>query len=201
MYQFIVKRFFDIMVSSIVLLVSMPFMLILLPILAFSNKGKVFFTQLRPGFKARPFTLFKLKTMSDEKDQFGNLLPDEQRLHGIGAFIRKTSLDEIPQMINVLKGDMSLVGPRPLLMEYLKLYSTEQARRHEVKPGITGWAQVNGRNAISWDQKFKFDVWYVENISFSVDFKILVQTVFKVANADGISGSGTVTMTKFEGTK
>lgn len=201
MYQFIVKRFFDIMVSFIVLLVSMPFMLILLPILAFSNKGKVFFTQLRPGFKARPFTLFKLKTMSDEKDQFGNLLPDEQRLHGIGAFIRKTSLDEIPQMINVLKGDMSLVGPRPLLMEYLKLYSTEQARRHEVKPGITGWAQVNGRNAISWDQKFKFDVWYVENISFSVDFKILVRTVFKVANADGISGSGTVTMTKFEGTK
>jgi lipopolysaccharide/colanic/teichoic acid biosynthesis glycosyltransferase len=201
MYQFIVKRFFDIMVSSIVLLVSMPFMLILLPILAFSNKGKVFFTQLRPGFKARPFTLFKLKTMSDEKDQFGNLLPDEKRLHGIGAFVRKTSLDEIPQMINVLKGDMSLVGPRPLLMEYLKLYSTEQARRHEVKPGITGWAQVNGRNAISWDQKFKFDVWYVDNISFSVDFKILVQTVFKVANADGISGSGTVTMTKFEGTK
>lgn len=201
MYQFIVKRFFDIVVSSIVLLVSMPFMSILLPILAFSNKGKVLFTQLRPGFKARPFTLFKLKTMSDEKDQFGNLLPDEQRLHGIGAFIRKTSLDEIPQMINVLKGDMSLVGPRPLLMEYLKLYSTEQARRHEVKPGITGWAQVNGRNAISWDQKFKFDVWYVDNISFSVDFKILVQTVFKVANADGISGSGTVTMTKFEGSK
>jgi hypothetical protein len=201
MYQFVVKRFFDIMVSSFVLLVSMPFMLILLPILAFSNKGKVFFKQLRPGFKARPFTLFKLKTMSDEKDQFGNLLPDEQRLHGIGAFVRKTSLDEIPQMINVLKGDMSLVGPRPLLMEYLKLYSNEQARRHEVKPGITGWAQVNGRNAISWEQKFKFDVWYVDNISFGVDLKILVQTVFKVANADGISGSGTVTMTKFEGSK
>jgi len=201
MYQFVVKRFFDIMVSSFVLLVAMPFMLILLPILAFSNKGKVFFKQLRPGFKARPFTLFKLKTMSDEKDQFGNLLPDEQRLHGIGAFVRKTSLDEIPQMINVLKGDMSLVGPRPLLMEYLKLYSNEQARRHEVKPGITGWAQVNGRNAISWEQKFKFDVWYVDNISFGVDLKILVQTVFKVANADGISGSGTVTMTKFEGSK
>jgi len=201
MYQFVVKRFFDIMVSSFVLLVSMPFMLILLPILAFSNKGKVFFKQLRPGFKARPFTLFKLKTMSDEKDQFGNLLPDEQRLHGIGSFVRKTSLDEIPQMINVLKGDMSLVGPRPLLMEYLKLYSNEQARRHEVKPGITGWAQVNGRNAISWEQKFKFDVWYVDNISFGVDLKILVQTVFKVANADGISGSGTVTMTKFEGSK
>jgi lipopolysaccharide/colanic/teichoic acid biosynthesis glycosyltransferase len=201
MYQFIFKRLFDIMVSSIVLLASLPFMLVLLPILAVSNKGKVFFTQLRPGFKARPFTLFKLKTMSDEKDQFGNLLPDEQRLHGVGAFIRKTSLDEIPQMINVLKGDMSLIGPRPLLMEYLSLYSKEQARRHEVKPGITGWAQVNGRNAISWDQKFKFDVWYVENISFSTDLKILVQTVFKVANADGISGGGTVTMTKFEGSK
>lgn len=201
MYQFIVKRLFDIMVSSIVLLASLPFMLILLPILAISNKGKVFFKQLRPGYKARPFTLFKLKTMSDEKDQFGNLLPDELRLHGVGAFIRKTSLDEIPQMINVLKGDMSLIGPRPLLMEYLKLYSTEQARRHEVKPGITGWAQVNGRNAISWEQKFKFDVWYVDNISFSTDLKILVLTVLKVANADGISGSGTVTMTKFEGSR
>jgi undecaprenyl phosphate N,N'-diacetylbacillosamine 1-phosphate transferase len=201
MYQFIVKRFFDILISSFVLLITLPIMLLLLPILAFSNKGKVFFTQLRPGYKARPFTLFKLKTMSDEKDQNGNLLPDEQRLHGIGAFIRKTSLDEIPQLINVLKGDMSLVGPRPLLMEYLKLYSTEQARRHEVKPGITGWAQVNGRNAISWEQKFKFDVWYVDNISFIVDLKVLVQTVFKVANADGISGDGTVTMTKFEGSR
>jgi lipopolysaccharide/colanic/teichoic acid biosynthesis glycosyltransferase len=186
-------------VALVVLAVAAPFMLIILPLLAIANKGKVFFTQQRPGLNSKPFTLIKLKTMSDEKDQYGNLLPDELRLHGIGAFIRKTSLDEIPQMINVLKGDMSLVGPRPLLMDYLPLYTAEQAKRHDVKPGITGWAQVNGRNAISWEQKFAFDVWYVQHIGFMLDMKILIQTVFKVVNADGIAANGSVTMTKFEG--
>ena len=195
----IIKRFFDFLVALVVLAVAAPFMLIILPLLAIANKGKVFFAQQRPGLNSKPFTLIKLKTMSDEKDQYGNLLPDELRLHGIGAFIRKTSLDEIPQMINVLKGDMSLVGPRPLLMDYLPLYTAEQAKRHDVKPGITGWAQVNGRNAISWEQKFAFDVWYVQHIGFMLDMKILIQTVFKVANADGIAASGSVTMTKFEG--
>jgi lipopolysaccharide/colanic/teichoic acid biosynthesis glycosyltransferase len=195
----IIKRFFDFLVALVVLAVAAPFMLIILPLLAIANKGKVFFTQQRPGLNSKPFTLIKLKTMSDEKDQYGNLLPDELRLHGIGAFIRKTSLDEIPQMINVLKGDMSLVGPRPLLMDYLPLYTAEQAKRHDVKPGITGWAQVNGRNAISWEQKFAFDVWYVQHIGFMLDMKILIQTVFKVVNADGIAANGSVTMTKFEG--
>ncbi len=195
----IIKRFFDFLVALVVLAVAAPFMLIILPLLAIANKGKVFFTQQRPGLNSKPFTLIKLKTMSDEKDQYGNLLPDELRLHGIGAFIRKTSLDEIPQMINVLKGDMSLVGPRPLLMEYLPLYTAEQAKRHDVKPGITGWAQVNGRNAISWEQKFAFDVWYVQHIGFMLDVKILIQTVFKVVNADGIAANGSVTMTKVEG--
>jgi len=195
----IIKRFFDFLVALVVLAVAAPFMLIILPLLAIANKGKVFFTQQRPGLNSKPFTLIKLKTMSDEKDQYGNLLPDELRLHGIGAFIRKTSLDEIPQMINVLKGDMSLVGPRPLLMDYLPLYTAEQAKRHDVKPGITGWAQVNGRNAISWEQKFAFDVWYVQHIGFMLDVKILIQTVFKVVNADGIAANGSVTMTKFEG--
>lgn len=199
LYPLIIKRFFDFLVALFVLIVSAPFMLFILPLLAIANKGKVFFTQQRPGLNCKPFTLIKLKTMSDEKDQYGNLLPDELRLHGVGAFIRKTSLDEIPQMINVLKGDMSLVGPRPLLMDYLPLYNAEQAKRHNVKPGITGWAQVNGRNAISWEQKFAFDVWYVQHIGFMLDVKILIQTVFKVANADGIAASGSVTMTKFEG--
>jgi lipopolysaccharide/colanic/teichoic acid biosynthesis glycosyltransferase len=199
LYPLIIKRFFDFLVALVVLAVAAPFMLIILPLLAIANKGKVFFTQQRPGLNSKPFTLIKLKTMSDEKDQYGNLLPDELRLHGFGAFIRKTSLDEIPQMINVLKGDMSLVGPRPLLMDYLPLYTAEQAKRHNVKPGITGWAQVNGRNAISWEQKFAFDVWYVQHIGFMLDVKILIQTVFKVANADGIAADGSVTMTKFEG--
>ena len=199
LYPLIIKRFFDFLVALVVLAVATPFMLIILPLLAIANKGKVFFTQQRPGLNSKPFTLIKLKTMSDEKDQYGNLLPDELRLHGVGAFIRKTSLDEIPQMINVLKGDMSLVGPRPLLMDYLPLYTAEQAKRHDVKPGITGWAQVNGRNAISWEQKFAFDVWYVQHIGFMLDVKILIQTVFKVANADGIAANGSVTMTKFEG--
>jgi undecaprenyl phosphate N,N'-diacetylbacillosamine 1-phosphate transferase len=170
-------------------------------LLARANRGKVWFTQMRPGKNGKLFLLIKFKTMSDARDDRGELLPDEERLHGVGKFIRKTSLDEIPQLINVLKGDMSIVGPRPLLVEYLPLYSEEQRSRHDVKPGITGWAQVNGRNTISWEQKFAYDVWYVKHQSFWLDMKILVLTVLKVFKAEGISSATSVTMEKFSGTR
>jgi len=168
-------------------------------ILTISNQGSPFFFQVRPGLNNKLFKVIKFKTMNDKKDQFGHLLPDADRLTKLGSFIRKASLDEFPQLLNVLKGDMSLVGPRPLLVEYLPLYSKEQASRHLVKPGITGWAQVNGRNAISWEQKFILDVWYVENQSFLLDIKILFLTVLKVFMRDGISSADTVTMSKFTG--
>lgn len=168
-------------------------------LLAWVNKGTPFFVQQRPGKNLKTFKVIKFKTMKDMVNSKGEQLPDEQRLTGIGKWIRTTSLDEIPQLISVIKGDMSLVGPRPLLMEYIPLYSVEQARRHEVKPGITGWAQINGRNAISWQQKFMYDCWYVDNLSFILDLKILFITVIKVYRAEGISGARVVTAEKFNG--
>ena len=161
----------------------------------------ILFRQKRPGLDAKIFGIYKFRTMTIEKDESGELLPDEQRLVGIGKFIRSTSLDELPQLFNVLKGEMSFIGPRPLLIEYLILYNERQKKRHDVKPGITGWAQVNGRNAISWEQKFKYDVWYVENQSFGLDIKILWMTFLKVLKRSDISSNTTVTMEKFEGTK
>ena len=174
-------------------------MLIVILLLLIANKGKAFFLQPRPGKNGRIFKVVKFKTMTDERDKFGDFLPDGDRITSIGNFIRKTSLDEIPQLLNVIKGDMSLVGPRPLLVEYLPLYDSFQARRHEVKPGITGWAQVNGRNAISWQQKFEYDVWYVDNLSFKTDFIILWKTFSKVFKSEGISSSTSATMEKFNG--
>jgi lipopolysaccharide/colanic/teichoic acid biosynthesis glycosyltransferase len=168
-------------------------------LLFFANNGKPFFFQRRPGKNGRIFLLMKFKTMNDRKDANGQLLPDEQRLTRVGKFIRKTSLDELPQLINVIKGDMSLVGPRPLLVEYLPLYTPFQNRRHEVKPGITGWAQVNGRNAISWESKFERDVWYVDHVSLALDFKIIFLTIKKVFKTEGISQQGHATMPVFTG--
>jgi undecaprenyl phosphate N,N'-diacetylbacillosamine 1-phosphate transferase len=163
------------------------------------NDGKVWFKQERPGRNERIFSVIKFKTMSDERDASGNLLPDEKRLSGVGRFIRKTSLDELPQLLNVVLGHMSLVGPRPLLKEYLPLYDDIQRRRHEVRPGITGWAQVNGRNTVSWPQKFAYDVWYVDHVSFWLDLRILFLTIIKVFKAEGISSPTSVTMEKFHG--
>jgi len=168
-------------------------------ILYFVNGGKVWFRQERPGKDGRIFSVIKFKTMRDDRDAAGNLLPDEERLSGVGKLIRKTSLDELPQLLNVIAGHMSLVGPRPLLKEYLPLYNEVQKRRHEVRPGITGWAQVNGRNTVSWPQKFAYDVWYVDHVSFWLDIKILFLTVMKVFKAEGISSTTSVTMEKFHG--
>ena len=195
------KRLFDLFVASLTLLIlAIP--LIILIFLVYAKLGKpIVFCQTRPGLMGAPFKMFKFRTMTDERDQAGNLLPDEARLTEFGKFLRATSLDELPSLWNVLVGNISLVGPRPLLMEYLPLYSAEQARRHEVKPGITGWAQANGRNAISWEEKFKLDVWYVENQTFLLDMKILWMTVHKVLNRHGISADGEVTMAKFKGTR
>ncbi|MEN9919592.1 MAG: hypothetical protein RL662_2028 [Bacteroidota bacterium] len=167
----------------------------------FANNGKAFFLQARPGKNGKIFKVIKYKTMNDKKGMDGQLLSDAERLTSIGRFIRKTSLDEVPQLLNVIKGDMSLVGPRPLLVEYLPLYNNEQAKRHNVCPGITGWAQINGRNAISWQQKFEYDVWYVNHISFTLDIRILLMTILKVFKSDGITSYSSVTMEKFEGTK
>ncbi|SJN48223.1 Lipid carrier : UDP-N-acetylgalactosaminyltransferase [Sphingobacterium faecium PCAi_F2.5] len=201
MYKGFFKHFFDFCIALIGLILLSPVFLLLTIGLFIVNKGKPFFFQARPGFKGKIFKIVKFKTMTDKKDKNGDLLPDADRLTSIGAFVRKTSLDEIPQLINVLKGDMSLIGPRPLLPQYLTLYSSFQARRHEVKPGITGWAQVNGRNAISWKQKFDFDVWYVDNLSVITDIKILYLTVLKVLKRDGISAKGEVTVGAFKGNK
>ena len=167
--------------------------------LFFANNGKPFFFQTRPGKNEKLFQIIKFKTMNDKKDAAGNLLSDAERLTPIGSFVRKTSLDEIPQLLNVLKGDMSLIGPRPLLIQYLPLYNSIQKKRHNIRPGITGWAQVNGRNAISWEQKFEYDVWYVENCTFALDVKILFLTVKKVFKSEGISQEGEVTMEVFKG--
>jgi undecaprenyl phosphate N,N'-diacetylbacillosamine 1-phosphate transferase len=199
MYCNLVKPFFDRIISLAILLVTSPVFLIVAALLAITNHGKVFFTQKRPGRHEKVFTVIKFRTMADVIDAGGHLLPDEHRLTGIGKVIRSTSLDELPQLINVLKGDMSFVGPRPLLVEYLGLYNAEQRRRHEVKPGITGWAQVNGRNTVSWPQKFAYDVWYVDHQSFLLDLRILLLTVLKVFKAEGISSTTSVTMEKFHG--
>lgn len=189
----------DYILSMLGFLVISPLFLIVTVSLFITNKGEVFFVQQRPGKNTRIFKVIKFKTMTNERDANGNLLPDAQRLTRIGKFVRSASLDEIPQLLNVLKGDMSLVGPRPLLVEYLPLYSPEQARRHEVKPGITGWAQVNGRNAISWQQKFEYDVWYVDHISLTLDAKILLLTIINVIKKEGISKDGYATTERFEG--
>lgn len=194
------KRFFDIFCSFLVLLIGMPLMLTLSFFIALNLGLPIVFKQARPGFNAKPFNMFKFRTMKQTYGNDGNLLPDDQRMTSFGKFLRSTSLDELPGLWNVLKGDMSLVGPRPLLMEYLPLYNVDQMRRHDVKPGITGWAQVNGRNAISWEDKFKLDVWYVDNQSLLLDLKILLLTVKKVLIRDGITGDGEVTMSKFTGT-
>jgi lipopolysaccharide/colanic/teichoic acid biosynthesis glycosyltransferase len=176
-----------------------PIFLVVTVFLFFANDGKPFFFQLRPGKGGKIFKIIKFKTMNDRKDAEGNLLPDSDRLTKVGSFVRKTSLDEIPQLLNVVIGDMSIVGPRPLLTTYLHLYSNFQNRRHEVKPGITGWAQVNGRNAISWDKKFELDVWYVDHISFLLDLKILFKTVQKVIKSDGINAADSTTIEPFQG--
>ena len=199
MYKTVLKSIFDFILALVILIIASPFFVICTLLLLIANNGRPFFLQNRPGKNEKIFTLIKFKTMNDKKDKNGNLLSDEVRLTGIGKFIRKTSLDEIPQMLNVIKGDMSLVGPRPLLIEYLPLYNQFEKRRHEVKPGITGWAQVNGRNAIGWQQKFEYDVWYVDNISFSLDMKILWRTFAKVLKSEGITDAASVTMKKFTG--
>lgn len=199
MYKNIFKRLFDFLAAFAGLLILSPVFIVVTIGLSIANSGKPFFFQTRPGKNARLFRIIKFKTMNDKKDAQGGLLPDAQRLTKIGSFVRKTSLDEIPQLINVLKGEMSLIGPRPLLPEYLPLYSPEQYRRHEVRPGITGWAQVNGRNAISWQQKFEYDVWYVDHLSFALDLRILFLTLKKVVVSEGINTDGQATTERFKG--
>lgn len=199
MYKDRIKRCIDFVVAFFGLLLLSPIFILVTIGLFFANEGKPFFFQARPGRGGKVFKIVKFKTMNDRRGSDGNLLSDAERLTKIGSFVRKTSLDEIPQLINVLKGDMSLIGPRPLLIQYLPLYNEHQARRHEVRPGITGWAQVNGRNAISWNQKFDYDVWYVDNISFGLDVKIFFLTIKKVFVREGISADGQATMEPFKG--
>lgn len=199
MYKQFIKPLFDFLAALFGLIILSPVFIIVMIGLAIANHGKPFFFQKRPGKKERIFSIIKFKSMNDKKDEHGNLLPDVKRLTAVGKFVRKTSLDEIPQLINVLKGDMSLIGPRPLRTYYLPLYNDVQKKRHNVKPGITGWAQVNGRNAISWTHKFKYDVWYVENLSFMLDLKIFFLTIKKVFVREGISKEGEVTTVPFDG--
>jgi undecaprenyl phosphate N,N'-diacetylbacillosamine 1-phosphate transferase len=193
------KRLFDIVFSTAGIIILSPVFLVLTIILLIVNKGNAFFLQARPGRNEKIFFLIKFKTMTDERDTDGNFLPDTVRLTKIGSFVRRTSLDEIPQLFNVFMGEMSLVGPRPLLVEYLPLYNQEQKKRHNVKPGITGWAQINGRKAITWDEKFKLDIWYADNLSFPLDIKILFLTVKKVFKSENINTSKTITMVRFTG--
>lgn len=200
MYKFILKRIIDFIIVFCVLLIIWPILLLITIWLHFANRGSgAFFTQERPGKDGKIFKVIKFKTMTDERDANGNLLPDAERLTRVGSFVRSTSIDELPQLINVLKGDMALIGPRPLLPQYLPLYNKEQARRHEVRPGITGWAQVNGRNAISWTKKFELDVWYVDHCSFWLDVRIIFLTIKKVFVREGISQKGEATMEAFTG--
>jgi lipopolysaccharide/colanic/teichoic acid biosynthesis glycosyltransferase len=199
MYKLFFKRTIDLLLVLIGLLLLSPLIAIVTIGLYASNNGKPFFFQLRPGKEGVIFKIIKFKTMNDKKDTNGNLLSDAERLTKLGSIIRKTSLDEIPQLLNVLKGDMSLIGPRPLLPEYMPLYNHFQNRRHEVKPGITGWAQVNGRNSISWEKKFEYDVWYVENVSFMLDVKIFFRTIKKVFISEGVTMAGQVTTEAFKG--
>jgi len=195
------KRLIDIIGSTVGLTVGIPIIVFISLIIHLTMGRPILFKQVRPGLYGKPFVLYKFRTMLDLRDQTGKMLPDERRLTSFGRWLRSTSLDELPVLFNVLKGDMSLVGPRPLLMEYLDRYTPEQARRHEVKPGITGWAQINGRNAISWEEKFALDVWYVDNWNFPLDFKIIFLTILKVLKHDGISADGHVTMPEFKGSR
>ena len=200
MYKHFFKRFFDFWISLIALICISPVLLIVTIWLHYANKGAgAFFTQERPGLHGKIFKVIKFKTMTDERDANGELLPDAERLTKVGRFVRSTSIDELPQLINVLKGDMALIGPRPLLVKYLPLYSPEQARRHEVRPGISGWAQCHGRNAISWKQKFEYDVWYVDHLSLMTDLKVIWITIQKVLQRDGINEEGQATMEAFNG--
>jgi len=201
LYKTLFKDIIDRIVALFALIVLSPVIIVVTILLAIVNDGSPFFTQMRPGKFGKPFRLIKFKTMNDKKNENGELLSDAIRLTRVGAFVRKLSLDEIPQLINVLKGDMSLIGPRPLLMEYLPLYSEEQNQRHDVNPGITGWAQVNGRNAISWEEKFNYDLHYVKNCSALLDLKIIFMTILKVVKVEGISSETSVTMEKFKGNK
>lgn len=195
------KRLFDILVSAGLLLALSPILLVLYGLVHFKLGAPALFRQIRPGLHGEPFTMVKFRTMTDARDENGELLSDSERLTNFGRFLRASSLDELPELWNVLKGEMSLVGPRPLLMEYLPLYSAEQARRHEMRPGITGWAQINGRNAVSWSDKFRLDVWYVDHQSFWLDIRILILTVKKVLVRDGINAAGEATTSKFDGDK
>jgi undecaprenyl phosphate N,N'-diacetylbacillosamine 1-phosphate transferase len=200
MYSSFVKRVIDFLLAMLVFLLLLPVFLVVTVAFYSLNDGQPFFYQRRPGLKGRLFKVIKFKTMNDKKNAQGELLSDEERLTAFGKWVRKTSMDEIPQLFNVMKGDMSLVGPRPLLEEYLPLYSSEQARRHDVRPGITGWAQVNGRNEIAWEKKFELDVWYVDHLSWCLDLKIVFLTIYKVFKREGINSKTSVTMEKFKGT-
>jgi sugar transferase EpsL len=200
-YHRVGKRLFDLLLAVPTLIVLSPLLTVLALLVRVNLGAPVLFRQTRPGLHGKPFTLYKFRTMTDARDAQGNLLPDAARLTPFGRFLRATSLDELPELWNVLKGDMSLVGPRPLLMQYLDRYTPEQARRHEVRPGITGWAQVNGRNALSWDEKFRLDVWYVDNMSLWLDLRIVALTVWKILKREGISQPGQATMEEFMGNK
>lgn len=199
MYRSFFKRFVDLVAASALLVLTLPFTAVAATLLCIANRGRVFFVQQRPGLHGKPFRIIKFKTMNDRRGHDGQLLPDAVRLTKTGRIVRKTSIDELPQLINVLRGDISLIGPRPLLMEYLPLYSPAQRRRHEVKPGITGWAQVNGRNTISWEKKFEYDIHYVDNLSFGLDAKIFFLTILKILKGEGISAENNATMEKFKG--
>lgn len=195
------KRIFDIAASIIILIMFSPLLITVALFVKIKLGSPIFFKQLRPGLYCKPFYFYKFRTMTEERDELGELLNDQYRLTPFGKFLRKTSFDEFPQLINVIKGDISLVGPRPLLLEYLPLYTEEQKKRHQVKPGITGWAQINGRNSISWEEKFMLDVWYVNNQSFLLDLKILFLTIFKVLKSHGINQQGNATVEKFKGSQ
>ncbi len=197
---FIIKRLFDLLCAIVLIIILLPLLIFIALIVWITMGYPFFFCQLRPGYKGKPFMCYKFRTMNDKRDQHGNLLPDELRLTRLGKFLRATSLDELPELFNVLRGEMSLVGPRPLLMQYLERYTPEQARRHDVLPGITGWAQINGRNALTWEEKFRLDLWYVDNWSFWLDLKILALTAWKVLKREGINQPGFATAEEFMGT-
>ncbi|MEI3789542.1 MULTISPECIES: sugar transferase [Chryseobacterium] len=199
MYKFFLKRVIDFLIALIGLILLSPVFIIVTVLLYFANQGKPFFLQARPGLNEKIFNIIKFKTMNDKKDGQGNYLPDSERLTRVGSFIRQTSLDELPQLINVLKGDMAIIGPRPLLPHYLSLYNESQKRRHNIRPGITGWAQVNGRNAISWTMKFELDIWYIENVSFATDCKVMFLTLKKVIKKEGINQADQATVEAFTG--
>ncbi|UWX61507.1 sugar transferase [Chryseobacterium oranimense] len=199
MYKFFFKRMIDFLIALIGLILLSPVFIVVTILLYFANQGKPFFFQARPGLHEKIFHIIKFKTMNDRKDEKGNFLPDSERLTPVGSFIRQTSLDELPQLINVLKGDMALIGPRPLLPQYLPLYNESQKRRHTIRPGITGWAQVNGRNAISWTKKFELDIWYIDHLSFETDCRVILLTLKKVIKKEGINQAGQATAEIFNG--